>query len=115
MARAYLTRSGATVSLDPADFIQQGHKHNTMLLIERVVEYVENKDVPFTRTQCWQASYGHYSAVCATIRSLLHAGLVVIIDEKRSPQWLISVDKLVRWKESGAKIPTRRSRYDTAR
>src|SRR5512144_1134719 len=103
MVRKHLTRNGGVVSLDPADYILQGHKEKTILLIERVVEYAENSDRPFTRTECWRACYGHYSAVSQTLLSLIRSGLLIVIDEKRRPQHLISIDKLKGWQESSAK------------
>jgi len=102
MSRKYLTRNGATVSLDPADYILRGHRERTIYLIERVVEYAENADEPFTRTWCWHACYGHYSAVSQTLLSLIKAGLLVIIDPTRSPQYLISVDKIDEWRRRNA-------------
>lgn len=115
MVRRHLTRNGATISLDPADYILQGHKEKTILLIERVVEYAENSDRPFTRSECWRSCYGHYSAVSQTLLSLIRAGLVVIIDPARSPQHLISVDKLRGWQESSAKSHASSTRTDAAR
>lgn len=112
MVRKHLTRNGGVVSLDPADYILQGHKENTILLIERVVEYAENSDRPFTRTECWRACYGHHAAVCQTLLSLIRAGLVVVIDPSRSPQYLISIDKLKGWQESSvAQVSSAYPRY----
>jgi len=115
MVRRHLTRNGATVALDPADYILQPHKDQTNRVIERVVEYAEDSEVPFTRSQCWWACNGHYSAVSQTLLSLIRAGLVVIIDPARSPQYLISVDKLRGWQESSAKNHAPSARADAAR
>lgn len=113
--RKHLTRSGATVSLDPADYILQGHKVKTMYVIERVVEYAENQDHPFTRTECWHACYGHYSVVSSTILSMKRAGLIILTNPGRSPQRLISVDKFRGWQESSAQDLASRARVTTAR
>lgn len=115
MVRRHRTRNGGVVSLDPADYILQGHKMKTILLIERVVEYAEDADTPFTRTQCWHACYGHYSAVSQTLVSMIKAGLLVIIDPARSPQYLISVDKIKGWQESSAKNIASRAGGDPSR
>lgn len=115
MVRTHLTRNGGVVSLDPADYIVQPHTDRTNRIIERVVEYAEDSDKPFTRSQCWWACNGHYSVVSQTLVSMIKAGLVVIIDPKRNPQYLISVDKIKGWQESSAKNLASRAGGDPSR
>lgn len=98
--RSHLTHSGAVVSINPADYILQSHTMKTILVIERVVEFAEDAREPFTRSECWHACFGHYSVVSSTILSLKRAGLILCVNPGRSPQRLISVDRIQEWEET---------------
>lgn len=97
MTRQHLTHNGAIVSIKPADYILQGHKPKTDRVIERVVEYAENASEPFTTTECWRQAYGHYSCVTQTLRSMINAGLLVVVNPGRNPRRLLRADRFAEW------------------
>lgn len=92
------------VALDPADVMVEGHRPRTVYLIERVVEYAEDSEQPFTITECWRACYGHYSMVSRVIRSMRAHELLVVTNPGRSPMRLIRADRYEAWKSSAEEL-----------
>ena len=82
-----------TVDIRDADYINQPHKPKTEEWIERVVEWAEAQDEPFTIGQCWKATHGHYQCVGQTIRSMANAGLIVQVNPGGKPKLWIRADK----------------------
>jgi hypothetical protein len=87
------------VAVEPADYIDQSHRDKTNWVIERVVEFVEESERPFTRAECWRASFGHYSITVQTLLSMKKAGLLVVTNPGSQPELLLSVD---RWRRANA-------------
>lgn len=82
------------IRIEKPDFIDQGHKYDTILLIERVVEYAEEQNVPFTVSQAWRMCYGHYSMVGRILISMRKAGLLIQTNPGHQPKRWLSADKV---------------------
>lgn len=70
-----------TVRIEPPGWLEQGHTDKTNRGIERVVEWIEERETPFTTLQCWEGigRFCHYNVTRRTIRSMVEAGLVVVV------------------------------------
>jgi hypothetical protein len=70
-----------TVRYEAPPWIEQGHTDKTDRGIERVVEWVEQRETEFKTHDAWEGiGRGcHYNVARQTIRSLLDAGLIVHI------------------------------------
>lgn len=79
-----------TVKVTSDDFVMQPHRDRTIYAIERVVEWVEEQDEPFTISQCWRATYGHYQMVSKVIGSLRSAGLITQVNTGIPKLWIRS-------------------------
>ena len=78
--------------LEPAPWIDRGHRPNTVLMIERVVEWVEEQTEPFTLSECWRGARVGYPTGQQTLLSMRKAGLVVCVNPGRMPPRYIRFD-----------------------
>lgn len=76
----------------PLPWIEQGHLPRTVDAIERLVEWVEEQDVPFTLGEArWGAGIGYPTARQALL-SLRRAGLVTCVNPGRMPPRYLRYD-----------------------
>lgn len=82
-----------TLHVDFEDYVQRSHSQRTMEVIERVFEFAEEQREPFTVTQCWKSTYGHYQCVSQTLLSMQRNGLLVdVASPGGRPKQLLSID-----------------------
>lgn len=79
--------------VEQAPWIERGHRPRTVEAIERVVEWVEAQDRPFTTHQAWNGARASYSTATLTLLSLRRAGLVVCVNPGRMPPRYVRYDR----------------------
>jgi len=79
--------------VEPVAWIDRPHRPCTEAGIERLVEWVEAQERPFTTTQAWNGARTGYPTAYQALLSLRRAGLVVCVNPGRMPPRYVRFDR----------------------